>query len=121
MKQQDMEKLKLAGMDPENAIERFMGNEALYLKFLFRFPDDENYRNLCSSIEQQDCKSAFTAAHTLKGVCGNLSIIGMERILSEQVEYLRSGDLQKGQDMMPELKAAYENVKKVINELRENS
>lgn len=121
MKEQDMEILKNAGIDPESAIERFMGNEALYLKFLFRFPDDENYQNLCRFIEQQDCKNAFTTAHTLKGVCGNLSIKRMETILSEQVEYLRNGDLQKGRDMMPQLEEVYDRVKEAINELREDS
>lgn len=45
----------------------------------------------------------------------------METILSEQVEYLRSGDLQKGRDMMPQLQEAYDRAKEVINELRENS
>lgn len=59
MKKQDMEKMVNAGLDPESAIERFMGNETLYLKFLFRFPDDENYQNLCRFIEQQDCGNAF--------------------------------------------------------------
>lgn len=121
MKKQDMEKMVNAGLDPESAIERFMGNETLYLKFLFRFPDDENYQNLCRFIEQQDCGNAFTAAHTLKGVCGNLSIKSMEDILREQVEYLRNGDLQQGQKMMGELKEVYDRIKEVINELKENS
>lgn len=121
MKKQDMEKMVTAGIDLESAIERFMGNEALYLKFLFRFPDDENYQNLCRSIEKQDCGNAFTAAHTLKGVCGNLSIKSMENILRKQVEYLRNGDLQHGQEMMGELKESYDRIKEVINELKENS
>lgn len=121
MKTQDMEKLVNAGIDPESAIERFMGNEALYLKFLLRFPDDENYQNLCRFIEQQDCKNAFIAAHTLKGVCGNLSIKSMEDILKKQVEYLRNGDLEQGQKMMEQLKDGYERINEVINELKENS
>lgn len=121
MKKQDLEKMINAGIDPESAIERFMGNEALYLKFLFRFPEDENYENLCRSIEQQDCGNAFTAAHTLKGVCGNLSIKSMENILREQVEYLRNGELLQGQQMMGELNGAYDRIKEVIDELKENS
>lgn len=120
MNKQDMEKMVNAGIDPESAIERFMGNEALYIKYLFRFPNDENYQNLCRFIEQQDCKNAFTAAHTLKGVCGNLSIKSMENILKEQVEHLRNGDLEQGQKMMGQLKEAYVHINRAIDELKEN-
>lgn len=107
-----------AGIEPDSAIERFMGNEGLYMKYLLRFPEDENYRKLCDSIDIKDCKSAFIAAHTLKGVCGNLSLTEMEQILREQVEYLRNGDLEKAQNMMKQLKNTYDRVNKALKSVR---
>ena len=35
-----------SGADVETTLKRFMGNEAIYQKFLGRFPDDPNYHNL---------------------------------------------------------------------------
>ncbi len=35
-----------AGVDLDKTMERFMNNEALYLKFLKRFPEDPNYAQL---------------------------------------------------------------------------
>lgn len=51
-----------------------MGNEALLERFLKKFPQDENYQKLCAAMEASDWEAALTAAHTLKGICGNLSI-----------------------------------------------
>lgn len=114
MTEEIRKKLLNAGIETETAIERFMGNEPLYLKFLLQFESDENYSRLCDAMERGDCQDAFVAAHTLKGVCGNLSINRMENILREQVEYLRNGELDKAQKMMEGLKAEYEQVKEVL-------
>lgn len=116
-----MERLLNAGINPDSAIERFMGNEALYIKYLLRFADDDNYQKLCRSMEKEDCKSAFMAAHTLKGVCGNLSITRMEQLLRNQVEYLRNGDLKKASNMMEPLEKEYESVRNAIDYVRENA
>ena len=66
-------KLLGAGVDPDSALERFMGNEGLYLRFAGRFLEDRNYEELLKAMEKGDTKAAFAAAHTLKGVSGNLS------------------------------------------------
>lgn len=115
------EKLFNAGIDAEPAIERFMGNESLYIKYLLRFENDESYFNLCEAMEQKDCHNAFVAAHMLKGVCGNLSIKRMEGILREQVEYLRNEDFDKAQEMMDSLQREYENVKEALEWIGENA
>jgi HPt (histidine-containing phosphotransfer) domain-containing protein len=107
-----------AGIDPDSAIERFMGNEGLYFKFLFRFTSDENYRKLCDSIDSGDCKSAFEAAHTLKGVCGNLSLKALEQRIREQVEYLRSGEFEKAKSLMDSVKEEYEKASAAIESVK---
>lgn len=114
------EKLLNAGIESEMAIERFMGNESLYIKFLLRFENDESYFNLCEAMKQKDCHNAFVAAHMLKGVCGNLSIKRMESILREQVEYLRNEDFDKAQEMMDSLGREYEKVKEALEWVRED-
>lgn len=103
-------KLEDAGIDVESGLARFMGNEALYEKFMKKFCDDKSYAELVQTVADGDCEKAFVAAHTLKGVCGNLSMTKLAQLVSRQVEYLRGGELAPAADMMPEITAAYEEI-----------
>ena len=67
-------KLKENGVDLNATMARFMGMEAMYKKFLFRFTDDPNYGELKKCMESGDVDKAYVAAHTLKGVAGNLGL-----------------------------------------------
>lgn len=106
--------LAAAGVEIDSGLERFMGNETLYEKFLKRFCEDSAYADLTAAISEQNCEKAFTAAHTLKGVCGNLSMIKLEELVKQQVEFLRAGDLTAAAKMMPDITAAYEAVMRVL-------
>ncbi len=48
--------------------------ENMVMKFVFRFLDDKSFDQLMTNIEKADYKEAFMAAHTIKGVCQNLSL-----------------------------------------------
>lgn len=110
MDQEFKQRMEQAGVDVSGGTERFMGNEALFEKFLRRFPQDKTYAELVDAISAGDIGRAFTAAHTLKGVCGNLSMLRMEQLVSRQVEYLRGGDLASASGLMPDIAAVYEAV-----------
>lgn len=96
-----------AGIDVDEALDRFLGNEGLLVKFLLRFSEDKNFARLKQAMDQQDAVEAFEAAHTLKGVTGNLSMEEIFRQVSTLVEDLRAGDLATAADKMPALEDAY--------------
>ena len=81
--------LTAAGIQADEALERLMGSEALLERFLKKFLQDKSYEELVSAIEGQELERAFRAAHTLKGVCGNLSLNRLGDLVKEQVELLR--------------------------------
>ena len=81
--------LKEAGNDVDGALRRFVGNEAMYIKFLKRFADDKSYGELKEAVEKNDIGNAFVAAHTLKGVAGNLGLTRLFDITSDVTEKLR--------------------------------
>lgn len=110
----DKQVLVDAGIDVDGALERFMGSEALLVRFLRKFPADPNFSALETALAAGDCDGAFTAAHTLKGVCGNLSITALFEAVSRQTEQLRAGDLAAAAAMMPALTAQYQDVCRAI-------
>lgn len=114
MDEKVLETLKQAGIDVDGALERFMGNTGLLKKFLLKFLDDKDYGILVKAIEDGDTDTAFKAAHTLKGVCGNLSLMGLFRLIGEQTELLRSGKLDEATAMMPKVTEEYNKMVEVI-------
>ena len=110
-------RLQEAGVDVAGSVNRFSGNEALYLRFVERFREDETYSQLCRAYQKGDHEQLLTAAHTLKGVAGNLSMKDVFRWTSVIVEDLRAGDLTAAKEKMPALEAAYSNTLTVLGQL----
>ena len=106
--------LQAAGIDVESALERVMGNEALLERLLGKFPDAPQYSALCAALERGDPEQAAIAAHTLKGVCGNLSMTELYGLFTRQVDALRAGDLPLARGIMAEIAPAYERVMAAI-------
>jgi hypothetical protein len=109
------DKLKDAGVDVESVMERFMNNEALLERFMRKFKNDPNYQELLDAVARKDNEGAFTAAHTLKGVSGNLSLIELQKTVSDQCECFRAGDFSSGVAMMPQVTEEYQRIVTAIN------
>ena len=105
------------GIDMEEALDRFMNNEALLERFLKKFLQDPNYAALCEALDAGDCEGAFRAAHTLKGVCGNLSMRLLYQPVSEQVELLRCGNLEAAKTLRPQIDQAYADIEAALRRL----
>lgn len=106
--------LQEAGINVEDALGRFMGNGSLLEKFLIKFLDDQSYGQLKEAIAAGDRDTQLRAAHTLKGVCGNLSMVGLYELFTRQVELMRADRWEEAEAMMPEIARIYEHVTAVI-------
>ncbi len=106
--------LKKAGIQVEDALGRFMGNEKLLERFLLKFLDDRNYEQLKAAIEEKDRETELRCSHTLKGVCGNLSMTGLYDLFTRQVELMRADQWEEAEAMMPEIETVYQAVTAVI-------
>ena len=76
-------------------------------KFLLKVLDDKSYELLENSVASKDMSEAFRAAHTLKGVCQNLSLTPLFQSASELAERLRNA-----QDYSEDMEPLLEQVKK---------
>ena len=102
--------LKENGVNLTVGLERFLGNEALFEKFLRKFLLDSSFKEKSQSMEIGDTSEAFKAAHTLKGVAGNLSIDGVYHSVIPVMEALRLGNLTEAQKLFPILEEKYKSV-----------
>ena len=105
-----------AGIDVEAALARMMGSEALLARLLKKFLDDANYAKLQDAVARSDAETALTASHTLKGVCGNLSMTALFDLLTRQVAAFRAGDWEGAVALLEQIDQAYARVTAAIRE-----
>ncbi|MBR1455749.1 MAG: Hpt domain-containing protein, partial [Oscillospiraceae bacterium] len=86
-----IEALRDYGANVEEGLNRCMNNEAFYLRLVNMAIDDPNFVRLHETVRAGDLKAAFEAAHSLKGVLGNLSLTPLYAPVAEMTEELRAG------------------------------
>jgi len=86
-------------------------------KFLRMFMQDKSYVTLLDAMEQEDVKAAFAAAHTLKGVVGNMSFTALSEASINITEALRSEDMDSAKVLLPKVVEEYEKVENGLKEL----
>ena len=79
---------KAIGGNYEDVLRR-LPNEALIRKFTLKFLEDQSYLQLKQALKDKKYEDAFRSAHTLKGVCQNLSFDRLYEVSNELTELLR--------------------------------
>lgn len=109
------EVLTRIGVNIEEALDRFVGKEDLLVLFLKKFAKDSSYESLKAAMAEKQYEDAFEAAHALKGICGNLSIVHLFEVVCKEVEFLRAKQYSQADEWYPEVVKEYE---RVIEELK---
>ena len=84
---------------------------ALIERFIGIFPDDKSFDTLRQQMECGNREEAFQAAHTLKGICANLSFNKLLHSTSQLTEELRleeKTDFNKAIELFKEVERDYE-------------
>ncbi len=76
------------GANYDEAFSRLRSDERI-VRFLIKVAEDGSYALLCRSLEEKNMEEAFRAAHTLKGICLNLSLTRLQESASKLTEALR--------------------------------
>lgn len=114
MDQTKKARLEAGGIKVDEALERFMGNEAMLERYLQKFLSEKSYAMLRDSLAANDREAAGRAAHTLKSVCGAIGCEAMQKLVIVQERRIRAGEWQEAVDMMPEISSSYEHFCNVI-------
>ena len=92
--------LEAYGVDYQTTMDRFLGNETLYRSLLDRLFEDDSLQKLGGALASGDTAKAFEAAHTLKGVTGNMGLTPLYAALCTLVEPLRTGERRDDYPML---------------------
>lgn len=113
------EKLTAVGVNYDEVLKRFMGKEDFYVRMLRKFLNDKNFDGLKQAVADQNWQDAFTYAHTVKGLCGNLGLGGIMDYVSPLTEELRSGPYDEGKilDYMSSAQSVYDKTVELIQSL----
>ena len=113
------ELLEAYGVEYQTTMDRFLGSEAFYMRLLDMMFQDDNLQKLGDSLKAQDYTAAFEAAHTLKGVVGNMGLTPLYRAVCEIVEPLRKRERREDYDTMYRAVAAeFEKADSLRNQLK---
>ena len=85
-----VEKLATYGADTKTGLERCMGQEAFYIRLTGMILQEANFDNLEQAIAAGNLEDAFSTAHALKGVTGNLALTPLYDPIQEITELLRA-------------------------------
>lgn len=108
------------GGDFEDALGRLRSEERIR-KFLTLFLKDPSVSELAEAVRNGNAQNAFRAAHTLKGICGNLSLTALSAAAAALTEALRGKtEIDKGIFPLYEsVKEAYETTAQAIRRMSE--
>ena len=101
-------------MDVESALKRVGGNVALYKKLLNLFLEENHIDDLCNAIDNGNSEEAGQMAHTIKGVCANLSLAKLRTVAMDIEHKIKGGEDCK--ESIPELQSTFDKTVEIIKE-----
>lgn len=96
----------------ETGLGRVRGNQKLYTKMLGMFLASEDPKKLEDALLAGDLAAAAEAAHTVKGVAGNLSLDDLFEQSSALMDQLRAG--AANDDTLAAYRKAYQDTVKEV-------
>lgn len=104
--------LRTFGADVDAGLERCLNDEEFYLDLIPSALDESYYRTIENSIKSKDFRSAFDAAHALKGLLSNLALDPIFEPVDEMTEALRAW---QDIDYRPYLTAMWEQRNRLLD------
>ena len=102
-----------------NEIVSRLHTEERIRKFVGMFLKEESYHTLVQTLKEGKQEEAFRAAHTLKGVCQNLSFTALFRSSNEITEALRAKNMDEANQLIGQVTEDYERTISGVQQLLE--
>ena len=76
-------------------------------RFVVKFLTDPSYDNLIKAYDEKNLEEAFRAAHTIKGICQNLSFTKLYESSHVLSDKLKAGEFDDTAEILEQVKADY--------------
>jgi HPt (histidine-containing phosphotransfer) domain-containing protein len=84
-----IQELRDYGANVDEGLARCFGKEDFYLRMVGLLAKEPSFEKLQTALADGNLKEAFDAAHSLKGVLGNLALTPLFNPVNEMTELLR--------------------------------
>lgn len=108
--------LVLRETDVQGAVRRFNGNEQLYVSCLEMFLEDPTMVQLNEAIKSKSWDEAFTAAHALKGLAGNMGFVPLMHSTGQLLIVIRGGRTREVGEYIAQVNSNYRDITDAIRE-----
>ena len=105
-----IDELTVLGADTADGLQRLGGKVSFYERMLKKLPGAVEQNPVENVIASGDIQQAIANAHTLKGVCGNLSVTPMYTLYTKIVDELRKGNVDAASALVKELLPIQEQI-----------
>lgn len=102
--------------DIQGALRRFCGNEALYVSCLGQFLQDKTMGDLNAAVKSEAWNDAFTLAHALKGLAGNMGFVPLMHSVGQLVVLIRGGRTKDIGECMLLVNSSYRDITDAIRD-----
>lgn len=117
----NLEYLLAAGVDCDGALQRFVGNETLFSKYLGKFLDDEHVDAAVKAFEDRNYDEVLAQVHALKGLSGTLGLSGVYEESQIIVNKVRNNDYEELDVHMKQLVEQQQSIIAVIKKTLEEA
>ena len=107
-------------VDVDNAVDRLMGNDNLYLEFIKRLPEELHLATIREALKQQDAEAFHL--HNLKGFAINLGITEIADAAQAGLTEFRASqfrNITKLEGLLDEIEASGEKFASALIEIKE--
>ncbi len=104
------------GGNYDEVLGRFLSEDRVK-KFALKFLNDKSFENLGNGLKEKNYDEAFRAAHTIKGICQNLSFTRLYTSASSITEELRAEKYDNISSFYDKVKEDYVITKEALEKL----
>jgi HPt (histidine-containing phosphotransfer) domain-containing protein len=108
--------LEKLNVDVNGTVERFVGNDDLYVKFLMEFAETERFPDIYQALENRNTQGLIMLVHKLKGVGGNLGMPDIYTLGEEIIEQLNANSYDGLDEKLHKLEELSSKVRTAIKE-----
>ena len=115
--------MALPGVNTEEGLQRVGGSKAFYFKILSKFRDSQSQAvaAIRASVQTGDMDEATRAAHTLRGVAGNIGATALSAAAQTAEAALKAGDTANLEELLHSITVELEPLLHAIDALSDSS